>query len=75
MMDKTETDLLQQINALKEMDVNEYEGTVDALIKALEAAELFEKYEKVLLEIDDSFDEDFSFQLNEMMDTLKAPSP
>ena len=72
MMDKTETDLLQQINALKEMDVNEYEGTVDALIKALEAAELFEKYEKVLLEIDDSFDEDFSFQLNEMMDTLKA---
>lgn len=74
-MDKTETDLLQQINALKEMDVNEYEGTVDALIKALEAAELFEKYEKVLLEIDDSFDEDFSSQLNEMMDTLKAPSP
>ena len=70
MTNKTENDLRQQINALREMDVNEYEGAVDSLIKALEAAGVFEKYEQILLEIDDSFDEDFASQFDEMTNVI-----
>ncbi len=62
----------EQVNALRDMTVEEYEGVIDQLIKALETAGLFSQYEKVLLEIDDSFDDDFSNQLNEMNDVLEG---
>ncbi len=59
-----------QIDALREMQVDEYEGVIDHLIKELEAAGLFPKYEKVLLEIDNAFDNDFDQQFEEMQSVL-----
>ncbi len=59
-----------QIDALREMQVDEYEGVIDHLIKELEAVGLFSKYEKILLEIDNAFDNDFNQQFEEMQSVL-----
>ena len=69
-MTTTEEKYQAQVNALRDLTVEEYEGVIDSLIKELEAVGLFSQYEKVLLAIDDSFDDDFSKKFDEMSDVL-----
>ena len=67
-----------KVNALRDMTVEEYEGVIDSLIKELEVVGLFPQYEKVLLEIDDSFDDDFSKKfddMNNVLDGIKTGRP
>ncbi|HIO92050.1 MAG TPA: hypothetical protein EYG68_04305 [Leucothrix mucor] len=60
-----------EVNALRDMAVDEYEGVIDSLIKELEEVGLFAKYEKILLEIDNAFDDDFEKQFDEGKSILK----
>lgn len=70
----TKPDYLTRINALRDMDINEYENTIDPFIAELEEAGVLDQYEAVLLEIDESFDDEYDTIINELMDTLPKPS-
>ncbi|CAA6817313.1 MAG: Unknown protein [uncultured Thiotrichaceae bacterium] len=67
---KTEEEYLAQINALRNVTVEEYESEIDPLIKELEGNGLLDTFEKVLLELDDSFDDEFYKMVNETMEVL-----
>lgn len=67
---KTEEQYLAQINALRTVGVEEYESEIDPLIKELEENGLLDKFEKTLLELDDSFDDEFYKMVEETMEVL-----
>ena len=64
----TQDPYLQQINALRELSVEAYEEASDPLIATLQAAGVFSQYEMLILEIDNSFDDEFFKKANEVMD-------
>lgn len=67
---KTEAEYLKQINALRNLSVEEYESEIDPLVKELDANGMLDRFEKLLVEIDDSFDDAFYKMVGETIDVI-----